>query len=208
MNNQVPKKLKIFRGNQKPHINKVLRNAIMNLSRLKNKANKNKLVDDLIKYNKQRNLVAKLNKNCKKKTVFDDIQIKNNPKPFWDKCKPHLSNKHSKGDSHILLTEKDELSLKNKKVADVFNSYFQSITDSLDSFEWPSGSSDQIYDSVDSFCFHPSLKNIKRNNKITRKFSFKPVTEEFVKDIVNELSLNKAADAEIQLKILKECDFF
>ena len=45
-----------------------------------------------------------------------------------------ISNNHFKGDSDILLIEKDELLLKNKKVADVFNSYFQSITDYLDLF--------------------------------------------------------------------------
>ena len=110
-----------------------------------------------------------------------------------------------------MLTEKDELWQKNLKVADVFNSYFQSITDSLVLFEWLLGSTDQIYDSVDiiidSFCFHPSIKNIKHNYKVTSKFSFKPVSEEFVKDIVNDLSSNKAAGKEIPLKILKEWDF-
>ena len=87
-----------------------------------------------IKYKKQRNLVVKLNKNCKKE-FFDNLETKNNSKSFWDKCKPYFSNKHSKGDSDILLIEKDELLLKNKKVADVFNSYFQSITDPLGLFE-------------------------------------------------------------------------
>ena len=73
-------------------------------------------------------------------------------------------------------------------------------------------STDQICDSVgriiDSFFFYPSIKNIERNYKITSKFSFKPVSEEFVQDIVNDLSWNKAAGGEIPLKILKECDFF
>ena len=68
-----------------------------------------------------------------------------------------------------------------------------------------------MYDSVDkiidSFRFHPSIKNIKRNYQITSKFSFKPVSEKFVKDIVNYLSLNKAAGGKIPPKILKECDF-
>ena len=171
---------------------------------------KTKSVEDLIKNKKQRNLVVKLNKNCKKE-FFNNLETKENSKSFWNKCKPYFSNKHSKGDSDILLIEKDELLLKNKKVADVFNSYFQSITDSLDLFEWPLGSKDQIYDSIDriidSFQFHPSIKNIKRNYKITSKFSFKPVSEEFVKDIVNNLSSNKAAGGEIPVKILKECDF-
>ena len=52
LNNQAPKKSKIFRGNQKPQINKILGNAIMKRSKLKNKANKTKSVDDLIKYKK------------------------------------------------------------------------------------------------------------------------------------------------------------
>ena len=52
LNNQAPKKSKIFRGNQKPQINKILGNAIMKSSKLKNKANKTKSVDDLIKYKK------------------------------------------------------------------------------------------------------------------------------------------------------------
>ena len=38
LNNQAPKKSKIFGGNQKPHI----RNAIMKRSKLKNKAKKKK----------------------------------------------------------------------------------------------------------------------------------------------------------------------
>ena len=36
---------------------------------------------------------------------------------------------------------------------------------------------------------------------------FKQVSEEFVRDIVNGLSSNKAATGKIQLKILKECNF-
>ena len=74
----------------------------------------------------------------------------------------------------------------------------------------PLGSTDQIYDDVDrtidSFHLNPSIKNIKRKYKITSKFSYKPVSEEFVKDIVNDLSSNKAAGGDISLKILKKCD--
>ena len=45
------------------------------------------------------------------------------------------------------------------------------------------------------------------NYKVTSNFSSKPVSEEFVKDIVNDLSSNKVAGGEILLKILKKCDF-
>ena len=47
-------------------------------------------------------------KNCKKE-FFDNLEIKNNSKSFWDKCKSHFSNKNSKDDSDILLIEKDEI---------------------------------------------------------------------------------------------------
>ena len=160
----------------------------MKRSQLKHEANKTKSVDDLIRYKKQRNFVVKLNKNCKK-DFFDNLDTKNNSQSFWDKCKPHFSNKHSKGDSDILLIEKGELLLKNKKVAGVFNSRFQSITNSLDLLEYLLGPTDQIYDSIDriidSSQFHPSIKNTKQNYKFTSKFSFKPVSEEFVNNIIN-----------------------
>ena len=62
------------------------------------------------------------------------------------------------------------------------------------------GSTDETFDNVDrimdSSRFHLSIKNIKRNYKISNKFSVKPVSEELVKDIVNVLSSNKAAGGE------------
>ena len=53
----------------------------MKRSQLKNKANKTKSIDDLIKYKKQRKWVVKLKKNCKKK-FFDNLETKNNSKWF------------------------------------------------------------------------------------------------------------------------------
>ena len=77
-------------------------------------------MNNVIKHKRQRILVVKLNKNCKKE-LFDNLEIKNKSKSFWDKCQPYFSNHHCKSDSNILLIGKDELLLKNRKVADVFN---------------------------------------------------------------------------------------
>ena len=87
------------------------------------------LAADLSKYKKQRNLVVKLNMK-QKKEYFENLNVATNSKPF-DNCKPYFSNKHAKGDSNIMLIEKDEILLKNKKIADVLNSYFDSVTDSI-----------------------------------------------------------------------------
>ena len=100
---------------------------------LNNKSNKSQLLANLSKYKKQRNLVLKLNKKYKKE-YFENLNIATNSKPFWDKCKPYFSNKHEKGDFNIMLIEKDEILLKNKKIADVFNSYFDLVKYSLDLF--------------------------------------------------------------------------
>ena len=101
----------------------------MKRSRLKNEANKSQWPADLSKYNKQRNLVVKLNKKHRKE-YFENLNIAANSKPFsisigWDnyrdKYKPCFSNKNAMGDSNIMLIEKDEVLLKNKKIADVLN---------------------------------------------------------------------------------------
>ena len=47
LNNHAPKKIKTFRGNQKPHINKTLHKAIMKRSQLKNKAIKTRNATDV-----------------------------------------------------------------------------------------------------------------------------------------------------------------
>ena len=60
LNEHAPKKRKWVRGNDKPHINKELRKAIMKRSRLKNKANKTKIETDISNFKKRRNLVVNL----------------------------------------------------------------------------------------------------------------------------------------------------
>ena len=80
----------------------------MKRSKLKKKANRTKLQDDIAKYKKQQNLVVKLNRDLKLR-YFDNIGILKNSKPFWNECKPYLSNKHVHGDSKIILIEKEKI---------------------------------------------------------------------------------------------------
>ena len=62
LNKHAPKKKKVLRGNEKPHMNKNVRWAIMKSSKLKNKANRTKTPLDIMNYKKQFNYVTKLNK--------------------------------------------------------------------------------------------------------------------------------------------------
>ena len=102
--------------------------------KLKNKANKTKHPVDIKMYKKQRNYVAGLNKQAKFK-YFNNLDCKKDAKPFWDKCKPYFSNKHSRGDTNIMLKEKGEILLKNDVIANTFSKFFDSIVKSINLFK-------------------------------------------------------------------------
>ena len=58
-------KKKIVRGNEKTHMNKAIKKAIMKRSKLWNNYCKTKSLPDLHAYKAQRNLVTKMNKRAK-----------------------------------------------------------------------------------------------------------------------------------------------
>ena len=103
---------------------------------LKNKANKTKDPKDILKYKKQHNYVVKLN-NQSKQEHFDSLNSFLDSKPSSKSCKPYFSKKHSFGESKIALNESGEILTENMKIAETFNSYFNSVTDSLELFDWP-----------------------------------------------------------------------
>ena len=94
----------------------MLRSAIMKRMRLKNKANKTRKAVDFSNYKKQRNLVVKINNECKRE-YFDKLNVKTTTKPFWKTCKPYFSNKHLHGGSKITLIENDRTTSENNKIA-------------------------------------------------------------------------------------------
>ena len=63
----------------------------MKCFQLKIKAMKSKAKDDVIEYKKQHNLVVKLKKRSEI-GFFDNLETKNNSKPFWSTSKPYFPN--------------------------------------------------------------------------------------------------------------------
>ena len=180
LNKHAPMKTKLFRGNQKPHVNKVLRSAIIKRSRRKNKVNKTRKSLDIFNYKKQRNLVVKINNECKRE-YFDKLNLKTTTKPFWMTCKPYFSNKHSHGGSKITLIENDRIISENNKIAKTFNTYFESVTDPLNLLEWIGesvNSNNKIEQILFKFSKHPSILKIKQKVKISSKFFFQSVCED------------------------------
>ena len=147
---------------------------------------------------------------------FNNFDSSQESKPFWVKCKPYFSNKHSKADTDIILHEKGDIIFKNKEIANTCNEYFGSIAESLDLHIWtessfnvpPSYTSDDDIDNIlIRFVNHPSIKTIKQNFNITSKFSFQPVSGNDVKQVKKDPKSNKSVGGDIPTNILKECNF-
>ena len=218
-----PRKTKVLRGNHKPHVDKNLRKAIMKRSKLKIKAYRTKLQEDIAKYKKQRNLVVKLNRDSKL-SYFDNIETSKNSKHFWNECKPYFSNKHAHGASKIILIEKEKITnnsnefikkesllVSNDEIAKTFNKHFAETEETLNTFEWLSNNTDLLNDQliaiIKKFRNHPSIIKLKNKYDFQEKFSFKPVPLKYVESIIKNIPNNRAAGGEIPLHILKQSGF-
>ena len=104
-----------------------------------------------------------------------------------------------------MLVGNEEIINESAKVANVFNSCFESVKESLDLFNWKTEPYDQAKESVEiivqRFPHHPSIIKIKQNIKISKKFSFTIVTADTVKNIINILPKNKTGSSDIPLNI-------
>ena len=95
-----------------------------------------------------------------KQEHFDSLNPFLDSKPFWKSCKQYFSNKHSFGGSKIALNESGEILTENMKIAKTFNSYFKSVTDSLELFDWPLQSNvscDKVQNIINRFSNHRSI---------------------------------------------------
>ena len=94
-------------------------------------------------------------------------------------------NKHSRGDTSIMLVEKEELILSEKKICSIFNTYFGNIVQSHNPFQW-SGSFlnnqwlcvklDKTDATILKYQHHPSIKMIKKRFVDLPIFNFHAVS--------------------------------
>ena len=131
LDKHAPLKTAIFRGNNKPHMSKELKKAIMVRTRLKNKSNQTRTEEDFRKYRRQRNLVVRLSRAAKRK-VFSQLDPKEvgKDKNVWKTFKPLFTDKTS-GQNKIALVENENIVNDDKIICEIFNSYFVNITDTL-----------------------------------------------------------------------------
>ena len=203
-----PMKSKQIRGNEKPHVNKELRKAIMKRSRLWNIFIKSKHSSDLNAYRVQRNLVTKLNKKAKK-SFFNRVMksSKTKPKDFWKVCSPFFSNKNSV-ENDFVVKHNGEIIHDSDKIAKLFNVHFNGIANSLNLFEWNktycSLIDDPVLRAIDKFKNHPSIIKIKNKfGKDIPKFKFKEVNCHQVNKMLMSIDCTKKTGGYLSNSILK-----
>ena len=216
-----PSKKKSVRGNQSPFMNKELSKAIMTRSRLRNKFNKSKSIEDKIKYNKQRNFCVSLLRRTKR-VYYENLDEKliTDNKKFWKTVKPFLSDK-SMSNEKITLIENEEIITEDLKIAEILNSYFSNIVANLNirDFSHPSqikepDLNDPILNAINHYKYHPSIIAINNFWQNSKEFSFSLLSrEELIKEISNMDCSKAVQNSDIPTKIIKNnkeffADFF
>ena len=138
--------------------------------------------------------MVKLN-NQSKLEHFDSLKPFLDSKPFWKSCKPYFSNKHFLDVSKVALNENGEILNEYIKIAKTFHSYFKSITDALELFDWSLQSNifyEKVQNHVKNFPNHPSITKIKQKSKLNKKFSFQCISETTVRKAAKKLPSDKA----------------
>ena len=198
---------KVIRGNNKPHLTKCLRKAIMYRSFLRNKYNKTRSLNDLIAYKKQRNYVTYLNRKAKSNYFNNAIKHQNtNSKNFWRLCKPFLK---SDSDNFVKFTlvENDEVINDEIKIANIFNSHFNNVTSNLNLNFWKPDHNviinDPILNIIERFANHPSIIKIKSKFCVNSTgFEFNLVNESHILELILTMNLKKKSGGSVSSKML------
>ena len=191
-------------------MNRTLRKAFMLRIRLKNRYNKNKTADNLDAFRRQRNFCVKLSRKTKRDFYNQlDISEVTDNKKFWKTVKPFISDKSS-SKSRITLIEEGEIVSNESDVAETFNDFFVTITESLGVIENQNIilDSEDISDPIDQIIFkfsrHPSIQKIRSLNGNIGSFSFEKVSADNMKNEIDALNSSKSTTFKsIPPKLLK-----
>ena len=128
VNKHVPLKKKFLRGNQAPFINKELRKAIYDTSRLRNRFCKTPTEENEKLCKKQRNKYVSIRKKSIR-NYFNKIENENvvTNKNFWKTIKPFLTNKGHLENAETMLIQDKKIISNEIELVKVFNKHYINI---------------------------------------------------------------------------------
>ena len=205
--------MKYIRNNEGPFMNKILRKAIMNRTRLLNKFRAKQNCENKSAYKKQRNACVNLLRKAKK-SYYNNLNVKSvtDNKLFWKNVKPGFSEKMTTYEK-ITLIENDKIVSKDDEVAQTFNEFFANVVQNLnlkppaDLIQNADHIDDPIFKAIHKYELHPSVIKIKE--KMTEFnfhiFSFKKLNENEMKKQICSLKSSKAQQPnDIPTQLIKE----
>ena len=194
LNQFAPLKQKLIRNNNQPFMTKTLPKAIMKRSKLRNKFNEERNIENWSEYKCQRNLCSNLLKQSKKRH-FNNLNVRDvtENKQFWKTIKPFFTEKN-KTTNNIILTENNQTVREDKAICQIFNTYFTNVTKGLQLRQ---------VDESQSFENEESCRLIKENWS-GESFSFKSISKDDIIEAVKKLPSNKASISnDIPISIIK-----
>ena len=112
----------------------------------------------------------------------------NSPKHFWKAIKPYFGGKNSVAKERILLVEGSSVISNEKELASIFNSFFNTATDSLEIPEIPgfkATTDDPVSAAILKFQQHPFIVSIKNRKKMVSSFELEKISRDtMMKEIV------------------------
>ena len=210
LNKHAPLKKKYVIANNAPFMTKALQKAVMLRTRLHNKYNQNRIAENWNNFRRQRNLCVKLFRTEKKRYYNNlDVKLITDNNKFWKTVKPLFSDK-IKTQKKIVLVENDEVISDDRQVAEIFNNYFVTVSETLgiaenlDNVRSTEGIIDPVEKAIEKYANHPSIKTILTRFPVVAGFSFEHVTISKIETEIKNLNSNKATTfGNIPPKLLK-----
>ena len=142
--------------------------------------------------------------NKKAKKLFFSKTTRN-PKHFWDAIKTKFSDKNLKAEGRIHLLENNILHTSDEHVADIFNSYFNRVTETLEIPTWSNQNTSLSSEDISETNFenHPSIKEINSHRNSDEVFDFAKVDESQVFKVIASLNNSKSVSGTIPTRMLK-----
>ena len=125
LNNHAPIKEKMVRGDEASFMTKDLSKTILNRPKIKYRYTKWPSCENLLAFNKQRNVCNNLNKKMKKNyfsKITSNVVLGN--KQFWNTIKPVLTSKRFLQNEDIVLHIGDKVVPDRNELAKEFTEYY------------------------------------------------------------------------------------
>ena len=197
LDHYAPIKDRYVRANNSPFMNKTLAKAVMTRSRLRNRFIQNPIPENKTNYTKYRNYCTGLFRK-EKKSYYNNLDIKRvtDNRLFWKTVGPLFSDKHFSS-KKIILVEGEEIISNDRDIADIFNTHFTNIVETLniEGFATYDHSYDPELDYISNimgkFKTHPSILKIKERVNIDKPFHLESIDETTINDKIDSLDKRK-----------------